>query len=77
MIEEINPTKYYSSRQVIAMQVLPWSSAMTFNKKLREEKWALIFKPIVEHHSKFVRIYIKGSSINHYLELAANGKLNV
>jgi hypothetical protein len=75
-IEEINPTAYYSPRKLVDMKVLPWASAMTFSKRLKEEKWIALFNPIVETRNGRIYMHIKGENIIKVLELAANGKLN-
>lgn len=71
---EIKPSEYYTTRKLVSMKIVPWSSAMTFNKKLTEQKWIDIFNPFVEvvEGKKYIRI--KGENIIKFLELAANGQ---
>ena len=47
-IDQINPNKYYSITEVSRMGILPWSSPMTFGKKLKEQRWIDIFNPFIE-----------------------------
>lgn len=71
----IDPNKYYSSRQVVMMNILPWRSPLTFNFKLTDKKWIEIFNPVVEQKKVNKRYYIKGENIIKFLKMAEEGKL--
>lgn len=74
---EIIPTKYYSSKKLVEMKILPWGSAMTFNKRLKEQYWIDIFKPIITSHGKRKFTYIQGANIINFQQLAELGRLNI
>lgn len=75
-MQEIIPTKYYSARKLVSMKVLPWSSTMTFYKKLKEPRWIAIFNPLVEEKKTRTYNYIKGENIINFLTMAKNGQIN-
>lgn len=72
---KIDPNKYYSSRAILLMGILPWKSPVTFNIKLKDPKWIEIFNPIVEQKKIVKRYHIKGENIIKFLDLAEKGKL--
>ncbi len=73
---DIDIEKFYSPRKLVQMKIVPWG-IMTFNRRLKEAKWNDLFNPIVETRNGRTLKYIKGDRIIMFLELAANGKLNV
>ena len=75
-LQEINPDEFYTPRKLVAMNVVPWKGAMTFNRKLKEEHWIEIFKPLVEIVEGKRKLYIKGDNIIKFQALASQGKLN-
>ena len=76
MKTNVNPNEYYSANSVVMMGVLPWKSAMTFNKKLNDPYWISVFNPVVDQKEKVRRYYIKGENIIKFIELAETGKLD-
>ena len=72
---DIIPDQFYSPRKLVSMKILPWASSMTFNKRLKEEKWKDLFNPIVETKNNRTFTYILGANIIKVLEMAANGTL--
>ena len=72
----IDPDRYYSPRKLVCMKILPWSSAMTFNKKLKEPKWKELFNPIVDTSSGRIFMRIKGENIITFLTMAKDGQFN-
>ena len=75
-LQEINPDEFYSPRKLVAMKVVPWKGAMTFDRKLKQEQWIEIFKPLIEIVEGKRKIYIKGDNIIKFQELASKGLLN-
>lgn len=76
MTEIINPTKYYSPRKLVAMDILPWKSAMTFKKKLGEPRWKQLFNPFTEIVNGQTVHRVKGSNIIKFIELTSQGQIN-
>ena len=77
MNSNIDQNRYYSAAQVVRLGVLPWKSAVTFNRRLQEQQWIDIFNPIVEQKKILKRYHIKGENIIKFLELAEAGKLTI
>lgn len=75
-METIIADKYYSARKLVSMNVLPWKSAMTVYKRLKQDKYKEIFNPIIEIVKGRTSIRIKGENIIKYQELVANGEFN-
>ena len=74
----IDPNKWYSGKAVVDMEgVLDWKSRWTFSKKLKEKKWAKIFKPIFSKKEVMTRVSIKGQNIINYLESKKNENKNI
>lgn len=59
------------------MKVLPWKSAVTVYKRLRDEQYRSIFNPIMESVQGRTFTHVKGENIIKFLELTANGQLNI
>ncbi len=76
-MKKIEPTKYYSAKSIIDMGILPWASAVTFNKKLNDKRWQEIFKPLVEQHESIKRYKIKGKRILKFLDSLERGKIKL
>jgi len=74
--EQIEPSRYYSVRQVAAMKVLPWRSAMTIAAILKEDKWNAIFQPMVDQKKNAVRMHVKGENIIKFLKMVEGGELS-
>lgn len=74
--ENIEPAKYYSPRQLVKMGVLPWRSAYTFGRMLREEKWRDVFKPVASEKKNGTRFLIKGENVRAFLQAADKGELS-
>lgn len=74
--KDIESGKYYSARQVAKMGILPWRSAATFGKALRDDRWKAIFNPVADQKKNAVRFHIKGESVLKFVEMARNGELN-
>ena len=71
-MKKINPDQYYSAKAVVDMGILPWKSAVTFNKKLDDKRWHKIFKPLVEQHESIKRYKIKGKNIIKFITFLAD-----
>ena len=71
--KEIEPARYYSVRQLSQMNVLPWRSAMTIAKVLKEEKWKEVFQPMLDQKKNALRIHVKGENILKFLKMAEQG----
>lgn len=67
-IDKVNKDKYYTAKAVVDNGFVHWKSRMTFVKKLREQRYIDVFKPIVEKAGKTSRFYIKGENIINYLK---------
>lgn len=74
--EKIEPGRYYSVRQLAAMNVLPWRSAYTVARALKEEKWRDIFQPVIDQKKNAVRMHVKGESILRFLKMVEKGELS-
>lgn len=74
--KDIDPARFYSVRALTKMGILPWRSAYTVARALREEKWREIFQPVSDPKSKAVRLHIPGSNIIKYMEMAKSGELS-
>lgn len=74
--KNIEPSRFYSIRQLSQMNILPWRSAMTIAKVLREEKWREIFQPMVDQKKNAVRMHIKGERILLFIESARQGNFS-
>jgi len=70
---KIEPARYYSVRQLMKMNVLPWRSAMTIAKALKEERWKEVFRPMVDQKEKSTRMYVKGERILEFIEATRRG----
>ena len=71
-VEQINPNKYYTITEVSRMGILPWSSPMTFGKKLKEQRWIEIFNPFVEMIGRREFKKIRGENIIKFLTKIEN-----
>jgi len=74
-MENINPEKYYSVAKLASMKILPWASPMTLRKRLKNDKWNNIFKPIIEEKEGKLFMFVKGENIINFLTMANNGQL--
>lgn len=75
-LKEIEPDRYYSVRQLAGMKVLPWRSAMTVAKALKEEKWRDVFQPVLDQKKNALRIHVKGTNILRFLEGVKSGEFS-
>ena len=71
--EQIEPERYYSVRQLSLMNILPWRSAMTIAKVLKEDKWKEVFQPMMDQKQNALRIHVKGENILKFLEGVKKG----
>ena len=67
-MKKINENEWYSSWKIIQMGILPWNSAMTFNKRLNENKYIAIFNPLVVKVGKRKFYKIRGKYIIKFLK---------
>jgi len=71
--DKIEPGRFYSVRQLSQMNVLPWRSAMTIAKALKEDKWRELFQPMMDPKKNAVRMHVKGDRILLFIEAAKRG----
>lgn len=64
----IDPEKYYSGYAVVKLKVLPWTTRRTFYKKLHNEEYEKILKPIYEKKEIMTRVFIRGENIIKFIE---------
>lgn len=74
--KEIEVDRYYSVRALSKMGILPWRSAFTVARALKEEKWRKIFQPMEDPKKNAVRLHIKGENILKYMKMASSGELS-
>lgn len=74
--EKIEKDRYYSVRQLAAMNVLPWRSAYTVARSLKEDRWREIFQPVLDQKKNAVRMHVKGENILKFLEMVKKGELS-
>lgn len=74
--KDIDPARYYSVRALTMMNILPWRSAYTVAKVMREKKWQDIFHPVMDQKSNGVRVHILGSNIVRYMEMVKSGEIS-
>ena len=72
----IEPARYYSVRQLSQMGILPWRSAYTIGRALREDKWREIFQPMSDPKKNSVRLHIRGENILKYMKMVESGELS-
>lgn len=73
--KEIEAARYYSVRQLAQMGILPWRSAYTVGRALREDKWREIFQPVSDPKKNSVRLHIKGENILKFMKMVESGEL--
>lgn len=73
--KQIEKDRYYSVRQLSQMNILPWRSAYTVGRALREPKWIEIFQPMSDPKKKSVRLHIKGENILKFMKMVEAGDL--
>lgn len=75
--EDIQKEKYYTAAQISQMGLLPWNSPYTFNKKLNDPAWQVIFKPMVEQHETNRTYRVKGENIISFLNKLESGEIKL
>lgn len=73
---DIEPGRYYSVRALAKMGILPWRSAYTVARMMREDKWKAIFQPMADEKKSSVRLHIRGENILKYMKMVESGELS-
>lgn len=74
--KNIEPGRYYSVRALAQMGILPWRSAYTVARALKEDKWKEIFQPMADPKKNAVRLHIRGENILKYMRMVETGELS-
>lgn len=78
MIENINPNEYYSLRQIIKNEYLPWIKSLpTLSKWISsvDTNGQPYLKSIIRGEGAGKRYYVKGSDIIQIINLSLEGNL--